>query len=147
VSKLLRQLRISGRVAPDAVEAASRRQQIYGGSFDTVLLELNLIGELALDEQLAESSGLDTASGDDLTAHSERPWTAIPASLVDLGWAMPLRHDEGRLVIAVHPDIPDPQMDLLRGLPGQPRFVVTAECVLARIGSERTGSLTPQRYA
>ena len=147
MSKLLRQLRISGRVAPDAVEAASRRQQIYGGSFDTVLLELNLISESDLDEQLAESSGLDTASSADLAARDTRPWNAIPGNLVDLGWAMPLHQDGGRLVIAVHPDIPDTQMDLLRALPGNAKFVVTAECVLARIGSERTGSLTPQRYA
>jgi hypothetical protein len=146
MSKLLRQLRISGEASTEDFEAANRRQQIYGGSFDTVLLELQILTPLQLDEQLAQCSGLPTVPATLLTPGSERPWDAIAPALVDLGWAMPLSRSGGRVQVGVHPEIPDEQMDLIRDQPGL-ELMVTAECCLARLGSERTGSLTPQRYA
>ena len=48
MSQLLRQLRSSGVVPEQALEAALRRQQIYGGSLDTVLLELDLVDPVTL---------------------------------------------------------------------------------------------------
>ena len=49
MSQLSDQLRAAGIVQEADLEAAMRRQQIYGGSLDTVLLELELIDEPTLD--------------------------------------------------------------------------------------------------
>ncbi len=147
MSHLLHQLRRSGLVDATSLDSALRRQQIYGGSLDTVLLELSLIDPASLDQELGRAFELPTAAGWLLERAESRPWSAIPAAIADLGWAMPLAEIDGKVQVALHPEIPDAQMDRLREHDAALAFVVTAECALARVASERTGALTPQRYA
>lgn len=147
MSSLLHQLRRSGLIDPASLDAATRRQQIYGGSLDTVLLELGLIEAAALDAELSVALGMPSAPAHLLEPQEHRPWSAVPSAVTDLGWAMALARTGDTTVVAVHPEIPDEQLDQVRAAPTALELVVTAECVLARIASERTGALTPQRYA
>ncbi len=146
MSELIRHLRNTGTVDPQQLDAAFRRQQIYGGSLDTVLLELSYVTPARMDELLALACGLPP-----VPAHMfdprVRPWESLPKELVDLGWVMPLDVVDGKLHAAVHPELGDDKLaQLRRSVPGVVPMV-TAECCLARLASERTGSVIPQRYA
>lgn len=146
MSELIHQLRNSGAVDPQQLEAAFRRQQIYGGSLDTVLLELELLTPERVDELLALACGLPPVPGH-MFEPREREWDRLPRELVDLGWVMPLGTFVGRMHVAVHPELSDEKLaQLRRDVPGVVPMV-TAECCLARLASERTHSVVPQRYA
>ena len=106
MSKLLKQLRASVAVDEQALQTALRRQQIYGGSLDTVLLELDLIDPPTLDRELALANECEPAPVSLLAPGPERPWNALPKSLLDLGWAMPLRQHMGSVQVVIHPEIP-----------------------------------------
>ncbi|MFN0252220.1 MAG: hypothetical protein ACKV2T_35415 [Kofleriaceae bacterium] len=54
-----------GLVGVKRMEKAFQRQVIYGGSLDTILLEMNLVPEERLTQYLALASGLPPASRDD----------------------------------------------------------------------------------
>ena len=54
-----------GLVGVKRMEKAFQRQVIYGGSLDTILLEMNLVPEDRLTQYLALASGLPPASRDD----------------------------------------------------------------------------------
>ena len=58
MTDLVTHLEKSGLVQHDQLEAVNRRRSIYGGSFDTVLLELQFLDPLDLDQQLARASEL-----------------------------------------------------------------------------------------
>lgn len=147
MSQLLRQLRESGAVDDQALQSAMRRQQIYGGSLDTVLLELDLVEAHVLDAQLAAANRCGSVPVAVLEPGPERPWDALPRELVDLGWAMPLRRHLGRIQVAVHPEIPDERRALLERSVEHVEVLVTCEAGLAKLAAERTGSVMPQRYA
>ena len=53
-----------GLVGVKRMEKAFQRQVIYGGSLDTILLEMNLVPEERLTQYLALASGLPPASRD-----------------------------------------------------------------------------------
>jgi hypothetical protein len=147
VSELVHQLRNSGALDPAQLEAAFRRQQIYGGSLDTVLLELELVAPARMQELLATACGLPAAPVELVGELRERGWDRVPAELVDLGWVMPLGTVDGRFHVAVHPELSDERLATLRReVPGVVAMV-TAECCLAKLASERTRSVIPQRYA
>jgi hypothetical protein len=147
VSQLLRQLRESKAVDEQGLQSASRRQQIYGGSLDTVLLELDLIDAADLDAQLAAANRCPSVPIAVLEPGPERPWDLLPRELVDLGWTMPLRRHLGRVQVAIHPEIPDERRALLERSVEHVEVFVTAEACLAKLAAERTGSVMPQRYA
>jgi len=147
VSHLRRYLEQTAALAPDRLEAALRRQQIYGGSLDTVLLELAVCDPRTLCELLGQACGLDTIRPE-LLEDQPRPWDVVPASLQDIGWAVPLGvSEDGNVLVAVHPDLPNERLgELYRAVP---RVVplVTPECGLEKVNAERVGSVVPQRYA
>lgn len=147
MSHLRRYLEQTAAFAPDRLEAALRRQQIYGGSLDTVLLELAVCDPRTLCELLGQACGLDTIRAE-LLEDQPRPWDVVPASLQDIGWAVPLGvSDDGSVVVAVHPDLPNERLgELYRAVP---RVIplVTPECGLEKVNAERAGSVVPQRYA
>lgn len=147
MTHLRRYLEQTAAVAPDRLEAALRRQQIYGGSLDTVLLELAVCDPRTLCELLGQACGLDTIRPE-LLEDQTRPWDVVPASLQDIGWAVPLGlTEDGGVLVAVHPDLPNERLgELYRAVP---RVVplVTPECALEKISAERAGSVVPQRYA
>src|ERR1041384_6844967 len=54
-----------GLVGVKRMEKAFQRQVIYGGSLDTILLEMSLVPEERLTQYLALASGLPPASRDE----------------------------------------------------------------------------------
>jgi hypothetical protein len=81
-----------GLVGVKRMEKAFQRQVIYGGSLDTILLEMNLVPEERLTQYLALASGLPPASRDEgdaiapaalalLTAEIAAQFRAVPLSL------------------------------------------------------------------
>ncbi len=147
MSQLLRQLHESRAVDDHGLQSAGRRQQIYGGSLDTVLLELELIDPVALDAELARANRCPSVPIAVLEPGPERPWDLLPRELVDLGWAMPLRRHLGRIQVAIHPEIPDDRRALLERSVEHVELFVTCEGCLAKLAAERSGSVMPQRYA
>lgn len=146
MSHLRRYLEQTAAVAPDRLEAALRRQQIYGGSLDTVLLELTVCDAQTLCELLSQACGLEVVEPG-LLEDQPRPWEAVPDSLQDIGWVVPLAERDGTILVAVHPDLPNERLgELYRAVP---RVVplVTPECGMEKVSAERRGSVVPQRYA
>ncbi|MFY0542263.1 hypothetical protein [Nannocystis pusilla] len=58
MSLLLRHLEANGPLSRADLEAATRRQQLAGGSLDTAILELGLMTPLQLDALLQSACGL-----------------------------------------------------------------------------------------
>lgn len=147
MSQLLEQLRTSQAIDGKALESALRRQQIYGGSLDTVLLELDLIPAAELNKQLALANKCEGIPVALLEPGLERPWDALPKGLLDLGWAMPLRRHLGHIQVAIHPEIPADQRKSLEQSVEHLQVFVTCEACLAKLAAERRASVMPQRYA
>ncbi|MDC0673951.1 hypothetical protein [Nannocystis radixulma] len=147
MSLLLRHLEANGPLSRADLEAASRRQQQAGGSLDTAILELGLMTPLALDALLQSACGLPGAPVRLLERGPTRPWEHVPRDLVDIGWAMPLAAEDGRLIVAVHPDLPDAKLGQLYRLIRGFYPVVAPECCLAKVAVERTGAILAPRYA
>src|SRR6478735_721496 len=81
-----------GLVGVKRMEKAFQRQVIYGGSLDTILLEMNLVPEDRLTQYLALASGLPPASRDEgskidaaalgqLTSEISHEFRAVPLSV------------------------------------------------------------------
>jgi hypothetical protein len=81
-----------GLVGVKRMEKAFQRQVIYGGSLDTILLEMNLVPEERLTQYLALASGLPPAARDEggeiepaalalITAEIAAQFRAVPLSL------------------------------------------------------------------
>ncbi|MFO0632367.1 MAG: hypothetical protein U0168_05915 [Nannocystaceae bacterium] len=147
MSHLRRYLEQTGALPADHLDAALRRQQIYGGSLDTVLLELDLIDAHTLGELLVQACGLPLAPFELIDEERDRPWHALPDDVIEIGWAVPLCDRAGTVWIGVHPDLPNERLGALyRMMPGVQAFVLP-ECGLEKIAAERTASVVPQRYA
>ncbi|MCA9686678.1 MAG: hypothetical protein KC457_31220, partial [Myxococcales bacterium] len=144
---MLDQLRKSGAVGESALESALRRQQIYGGSLDTVLLELELVDPKILSDELAAANECESVPVALLEPGLERPWDALPPELAALGWIMPLRRHLGTVQVAIHPEIPSEQRTALERSIDHLQVMVTCEACLAKLAAERSGSVMPQRYA
>ncbi|MCY0992345.1 hypothetical protein OV203_34725 [Nannocystis sp. ILAH1] len=147
MSLLLRHLEANGPLSRADLEAATRRQQLAGGSLDTAILELGLMTPLQLDALLQSACGLPGAPVRLLERGPTRPWEHVPRDLVDIGWAMPLAQEDGRLIVAVHPDLPDAKLGQLYRMVRGFYPVVAPECCLAKIAAERTASILAPRYA
>src|SRR5262245_39820659 len=82
-----------GLVGVKRMEKAFQRQVIYGGSLDTILLEMTLVPEERLTQYLALASGLPPASREDnageidgealfqITSEIAAQFRAVPLSL------------------------------------------------------------------
>jgi hypothetical protein len=147
VTHLRRYLEHTGALPPDHLDMAVRRQQIYGGSLDTVLLELELVDPHTLGELLVQACGLPLAPFALIDDERDRPWHALPSDVLDIGWAVPLVMHGEEIWIAVHPDLPNERLGAIyRMVPGVNPFVIP-ECALEKIAAERASSVVPQRYA
>jgi hypothetical protein len=147
VTHLRRYLEHTGALPPDHLDMAVRRQQIYGGSLDTVLLELELVDPHTLGELLVQACGLPLAPFALIDEERDRPWHMLPADVLDIGWAVPLVMQGEEIWIAVHPDLPNERLgSIYRMVPGVNPFVIP-ECALEKIAAERASSVVPQRYA
>src|SRR6185503_11741126 len=83
-----------GLVGVKRMEKAFQRQVIYGGSLDTILLEMNLVPEERLTQYLALASGLPPAARDEgdtiepsaialVSAEIAAQFRAVPLSIED----------------------------------------------------------------
>ena len=78
-----------GLVGVKRMEKAFQRQVIYGGSLDTILLEMGLVPEDRLTQYLALASGLPPASRDEGAVLSATAIDLISRELADLYRAVP----------------------------------------------------------
>ncbi|MBC8070811.1 MAG: hypothetical protein IAG13_20965, partial [Deltaproteobacteria bacterium] len=147
MSHLRRYLERTAALPADELDMAVRRQQIYGGSIDSVLLELELVDAHTLGELLVHACGLPLAPFEMIDDERDRPWAALPDDVLEIGWAVPLVERGDQVWIAVHPDLPNERLGALyRAVPNVHPFVIP-ECCLEKIAAERSSSVVPQRYA
>ncbi|MBL0214417.1 MAG: hypothetical protein IPQ07_11070 [Myxococcales bacterium] len=79
-----------GLVGVKRMEKAFQRQVIYGGSLDTILLEMNLLPEERLTQYLALASGLPPAGRDEGKEISDEAIAAIPREVAEQYHVVPL---------------------------------------------------------
>lgn len=82
-----------GLVGVKRMEKAFQRQVIYGGSLDTILLEMALISEERLTQYLALASGLPPASQDEAETIEPKALALISAEIAAQFRAVPLTFD------------------------------------------------------
>ena len=147
MSLLRSYLEANSILSPAQLEAATRHQQAQGGSLDTALLELGLLSAGDLDLHLGRACGLPTVPARLLETGPTRPWGHVPKALLDIGWAMPLALEDGHVLVAVHPDLPDARLgQLYRQIRGfMP--MVAPECCLAKLAAERSNGIVAPRFA
>ena len=125
--------------------AARHWQEVYGGSLDTVLLELGLCSPNVLCRLLHDACGLEVVEPELLRCRS-RPWDALPPDLQDSPHVVPLAQIGGRTAIAVHPDVSNEALGYLcRSVPGALPFV-SPECGLEKVAAERRCDAVSPRY-
>src|SRR5215813_6800212 len=90
-----------GAIGARRLEEAYRRQVVYGGSLDTVLLEMNAVEEPRLRAALAVASGLEAVPEERLQAVQPDPQMAELGPLCSRLRAVPLGVDEGTLRVMV----------------------------------------------
>lgn len=147
MSRLQVYLQSSGKLADEVLAEAVSHQHAEGGSLDTALLELGLATPLEVDALLPDACGLPAVPSYLLERTSNRPWEAIPPDLQEVGWVLPVAREGERVLAATHPDLPDDRLGkLYREVPGFTPMV-TAECCMARLHAERSGTFMAARYA
>ncbi len=82
-----------GLVGVKRMEKAFQRQVIYGGSLDTILLEMNLVPEERLTQYLALASGLPPAARDEGIQIEENAISIIAREIAEKYRAVPLAID------------------------------------------------------
>jgi len=90
-----------GLVGVKRMEKAFQRQVIYGGSLDTILLEMNLIPEDRLTQYLALASGLPPAGRDEAASLSSDALALLTSDLSQQFRALPLSLDGEALRVLV----------------------------------------------
>lgn len=90
-----------GLVGVKRMEKAFQRQVIYGGSLDTILLEMNLVPEERLTQYLALASGLPPASRDEGNDIEPAALALISAEIAAQFRAVPLSLDGEALRVLV----------------------------------------------
>src|SRR5688572_4418947 len=79
-----------GLVGVKRMEKAFQRQVIYGGSLDTILLEMNLVPEERLTQYLALASGLPPAARDEAGGISAEAIRIVDKELAERYRVVPL---------------------------------------------------------
>src|SRR6476620_7283695 len=79
-----------GLVGVKRMEKAFQRQVIYGGSLDTILLEMNLVPEERLTQYLALASGLPPAARDEGQTPAPEALTISTQELAERYRAVPV---------------------------------------------------------
>lgn len=90
-----------GLVGVKRMEKAFQRQVIYGGSLDTILLEMNLVPEDRLTQYLALASGLPPAARDEAASLSADALALLTSDLSQQFRALPLSLDGEALRVLV----------------------------------------------
>src|SRR5262245_51766226 len=101
--ELASQLVLRGVITAEAAERAARREQLYGGSLDTILLEMGLVEEKALWSHLSRATGLPAPPLHRLGAPDRKAVALMDAATAKRLGAVPLRLVPGGAEIAVRP--------------------------------------------
>jgi hypothetical protein len=94
----------SGAVTRDKLTEAQRRRTIYGGTLDTVLLEMGAVDERTLTAHLAEASGLPAPLPERLRRPDLEARSGMSAEDARRLSAAPFGRAEGVLELALHPE-------------------------------------------
>jgi len=90
-----------GLVGVKRMEKAFQRQVIYGGSLDTILLEMNLVPEERLTQYLALASGLPPAKRDEADRTEAEALATLSSEVAQQFRAVPLGFDGEALRVLV----------------------------------------------
>jgi hypothetical protein len=90
-----------GLIGVKRMEKAFQRQVIYGGSLDTILLEMNVITEERLTQYLALSSGLPPATREESNVFDAEAVARVPRELAAGHRVVPLIVQDGALRVLV----------------------------------------------
>ena len=90
-----------GLVGVKRMEKAFQRQVIYGGSLDTILLEMNLVPEERLTQYLALASGLPPAKRDEADHADPEALATLSSEVAQQFRAVPLGFDGEALRVLV----------------------------------------------
>jgi hypothetical protein len=90
-----------GLVGVKRMEKAYQRQVIYGGTLDTILLEMNLLSEDRLIQYLALASGLPPAAREEGATVDPAASAAVPPELAERFHAVPVAFDGEALRVLV----------------------------------------------
>lgn len=99
--------RLSSLLVSDAVvsvkrmEHAFQRQVIYGGSLDTILLEMNIVPEERLVQYLSKATGLPPATREETEAVDPATVARCPVDIAKIYRVVPLCFAEGALRLLV----------------------------------------------
>jgi HEAT repeat protein len=90
-----------GLVGVKRMEKAFQRQVIYGGSLDTILLEMSLVPEERLTQYLALASGLPPAARDDGEALDPEAVAMVSRELAEQYRAVPIAFERDAIRVLV----------------------------------------------
>jgi HEAT repeat protein len=100
-SRLSSLLVSDGVVSVKRMEHAFQRQVIYGGSLDTILLEMNIVPEERLVQYLAKATGLPPATREETEAVDPATVARCPMDVARIYRIVPLCFAEGALRLLV----------------------------------------------
>ena len=100
-----------GLVGVKRMERAFQRQVIYGGSLDTILLEMSLIDEATLCEYLSLATGLPAATAEQLEMISSEATEACPEELAREFYVAPLTIENDALRVLVSEPVDFTQLE------------------------------------
>ncbi|HEY1556788.1 MAG TPA: hypothetical protein VGF94_18260 [Kofleriaceae bacterium] len=109
-----------GLVGVKRMEKAFQRQVIYGGSLDTILLEMNLLPEERLVQYLALASGLPPAAKDEGAVIGAEPLQLIAQEIAEQFRAVPLSLEGEALRVLVCSPIEIEELEDLADLLDRP---------------------------
>lgn len=101
-SRLSSLLVSDGVVSVKRMEHAFQRQVIYGGSLDTILLEMNLVSEARLVQYLSKATSLPPATPQETAGTDTAAAERCPAAVADRYRVVPLCFSDSALRLLVH---------------------------------------------
>jgi hypothetical protein len=156
-------------VSRDKISLAQSRRTIYGGTLDTVLLEMGAVDERTLTAHLAEATGLPAPLPERLASPGLEARGTMPAEDARRLSAAPLGRKDGVLELALHPEadadaitawadtaglriacfvVPEVRYrELMAGVYGDviaPRFVSVLARLMGAVGARQRSGPVPQ---
>ncbi len=103
----LTSLLVRDRIVPlEKIEEAIQKQVISGGELDTALLELGLVDENVMAAYCAATHGVLPATRDEIMTIGRDTIRVVPKEVAEQRRVIPLRAQEGSLVVAVSRPLP-----------------------------------------
>src|SRR5690242_467967 len=136
-----------GLVGVKRMEKAFQRQVIYGGSLDTILLEMNLVPEERLTQYLALASGLPPAARDEGREVAADATALLGKDVAEQFRAVPLSLDGEALRVLVCAPIEVAELEDLADLLDRPlQPLITPEVRWHAVFARAYGLDVPARF-